>query len=750
MKKTRLILNAVVFCLLIAVIPAVFLIMPDKEMSVSERRPLMSFDEVAKPKDGAHPFEVFESYFLDQFPMRDSFRSLKAFVYMDLFKKNDNNKIYTHNGTVIEIQDELDEKQIANALNVFNKVIDTYFENNKIYYSIIPDKHYYASKENGYPAMDYEKLFETVKKGFENAEYIDISELLELSDYYKTDSHWSQDKITDVADKIVSSMNGGANNEKSEWKVNVLSPFYGVYYGQSALVLSPDEIKYLTNDTIDGMTVSVLKPEFNQSSLGWEIGKTVNHPVYVTEYFNNNDPYDVFLAGPEELIVIENPNASNDKELVIFRDSFGSSIAPLIANGYRKVTLVDLRYAVPDALGNCIEYDENTDVLFLYSTGMYNNGATIRNFTGMKVPDTQPDENDKQETVDDTSENKQPEAETQLDEGGIKEDDSKIEETPSVKEEEPSEDMAEDKDDPIISRPEEEMPAEEQKPTVQTLDNGIMMYDGYAFEKNGLDKAQLDYAIGVMNKISQRYLSESRVYVSVIPDKNYHVMKQAGGDLSEYDTVVSSVRNGVSGAAYIDIMGMLSLSDYYKTDAHWRQENIVDVANKLVSSMNPFAGISESEFTVATVPGFSGTYLKSGKVEMPKEDIKYLADGRINGMTAMALNGAGKAVPMAIYSEGRLANIEEYDLFLGGAQTVVTIENPNASNDKELVVFRDSFGSSIAPLLACGYKKTTLVDTRYIVPDMLPNFVDFANCDVLFLYSANILNRGRILKDFMK
>ena len=67
MKKTRLILNAVVFCLLIAVIPAVFLIMPDKEMSVSERRPLVSFDEVVKPEDGAHPFEVFETYFLTSF-----------------------------------------------------------------------------------------------------------------------------------------------------------------------------------------------------------------------------------------------------------------------------------------------------------------------------------------------------------------------------------------------------------------------------------------------------------------------------------------------------------------------------------------------------------------------------------------------------------------------------------------------------------------------------------------------------------
>ena len=84
MKKTRLILNAVVFCLLIAVISAVFVITPDKEISYSERRPLMSFDKVLNPEGESHAFDVFESYFLDQFPLRESFRKIKAFVFFIL------------------------------------------------------------------------------------------------------------------------------------------------------------------------------------------------------------------------------------------------------------------------------------------------------------------------------------------------------------------------------------------------------------------------------------------------------------------------------------------------------------------------------------------------------------------------------------------------------------------------------------------------------------------------------------------
>jgi hypothetical protein len=79
-------------------------------------------------------------------------------------------------------------------------------------------------------------------------------------------------------------------------------------------------------------------------------------------------------------------------------------------------------------------------------------------------------------------------------------------------------------------------------------------------------------------------------------------------------------------------------------------------------------------------------------------------------------------------------------MFLSGPLSLVTVENPNASTDKELVVFRDSFGSSIAPLFAEGYQKITLLDIRYLNQNIIPNFVTFENQDVLFLFSTGVLN----------
>ena len=56
------------------------------------------------------------------------------------------------------------------------------------------------------------------------------------------------------------------------------------------------------------------------------------------------------------------------------------------------------------------------------------------------------------------------------------------------------------------------------------------------------------------------------------------------------------------------------------------------------------------------------------------------------------------------------------------------------------MVFRDSFGSSLVPLLVQDYRSVTVVDIRYINSGILNNYLRFTNQDVLFLYSSLVLN----------
>ena len=63
------------------------------------------------------------------------------------------------------------------------------------------------------------------------------------------------------------------------------------------------------------------------------------------------------------------------------------------------------------------------------------------------------------------------------------------------------------------------------------------------------------------------------------------------------------------------------------------------------------------------------------------------------------------------------------------------------------IIFRDSFASSITPLLIEYYSKITVIDNRYIHSSFYLENVEYKDQDVLFLYSTLIANESFTLKN---
>ena len=69
------------------------------DYSESERRVLAKFPEVTAESVLSGKFsEEFEEYAVDAFPLRDAWRSVKAYVKTGIFAQKDNNGIYTAEG----------------------------------------------------------------------------------------------------------------------------------------------------------------------------------------------------------------------------------------------------------------------------------------------------------------------------------------------------------------------------------------------------------------------------------------------------------------------------------------------------------------------------------------------------------------------------------------------------------------------------------------------------------------------------
>ena len=149
--------------------------------------------------------------------------------------------------------------------------------------------------------------------------------------------------------------------------VTAAEDFRGVYYGQAALPLPGEPLRYLTWDGIEDCTV-----------MNYETGETTG--IYQLEKMEDRDPYDIFLGGACALMTVENPSAQAagiDRELILFRDSFGSSMAPLLLPAYSRITLVDLRYIKSDFLDQFIDF-HGQDVLFLYGATLLNESYTLK------------------------------------------------------------------------------------------------------------------------------------------------------------------------------------------------------------------------------------------------------------------------------------------------------------------------------------------------------------------------------------
>lgn len=331
-------------------------LIPDKIISASERRKLKEFPEV---EFSSSWIEKVEGYLLDHFFLREEFRSIKANYNYKVLNKFDNNDIYLKDNYIFKSNYPTNIDSIDYFNNNIKNISSFLSENNNVYMMVIPDKNYYLDSDD-FLHIDYDYIYDKTSKF--NFNYIDIRDILELEDYYETDTHWKQEKLNKVVKKMCKEMN--FLYQDITYDESVLTTFYGVYYGESAVKRGSEKLIYLTNSLFDDVEVNYFENE------------NIN-TVYNQDKLFGLDPYDVYLDGASSYIEINNKNASSDRELVIFRDSFGSSLTPLFINYYKKITLIDNRYINSDNFNKLIEFDDQ-DVLFMYSTLLINDSYSLK------------------------------------------------------------------------------------------------------------------------------------------------------------------------------------------------------------------------------------------------------------------------------------------------------------------------------------------------------------------------------------
>ena len=272
--------------------------------------------------------------------------------------------VYVYEGYAAKTDAPFDADSLDRAAYRFRHLYDLYFTGRTVYLAVVPDKAQFTVPPEGYVPAGAAETADYLCGALDFLTPVDIAAGLTLTDYYRTDPHWRQEQLRPAADALLTAMGAPAPGTRDETLCALEGAFHGGYWGKTEEPLEPDTLSYLTSPTLESCTVHNYETDTDGGVYDFAAAQDA--------------PYDLFLSGSRSLLRIDNPDALWDRTLVVFRDSFGSSIIPLLAESYRTVYAVDIRYLASDRLGRVVEFPDDADVLFLYSATVLHNSITLK------------------------------------------------------------------------------------------------------------------------------------------------------------------------------------------------------------------------------------------------------------------------------------------------------------------------------------------------------------------------------------
>ncbi len=309
------------------------LLSPDRVFSPIENRNLQQAPTFSLSSLFAGDFtRDYESYVTDQFPLRDAWTGLKAYVER-IAGKRENNGVYILGDTLIErfslsdggAQFESNLRSVdalAEALSV------------PVYLMLIPTtaEIWQDRLPQGAPGTDQEALLESIQT---SAIYVDALTSLQAHRdepiYYRTDHHWTSLGALYGANALRQAMGMSAIAPDMWSPETVSTEFYGTLWSTSGA-------RYIAPDTIE-----IYVPDAGVTVTSHENGEAKAGMLYDRSRLQTKDKYSLFLGGNQPLAVIDTENEAGEN-LLIIRDSYADSEVPFLLDGAGEIHLMDLRY----------------------------------------------------------------------------------------------------------------------------------------------------------------------------------------------------------------------------------------------------------------------------------------------------------------------------------------------------------------------------------------------------------------------
>ncbi len=346
MKKSNYTPFAILFCLMLAVMPLLYFLLPWQTYSEAERRMLAESPQLTLD----HWSDDTETFLADHLPLRNALTGLNALnrrvtgldVMDDVWQLK--------NGALVERPVTRDDDRMLKNLGRMTEFAGNH--DLPLYLMAVPSSGAVCGEEAYLPYPDAEILSLLAQQ--QDVTLIPLMDAFLQAEgplYYRTDPHWNGEGVY-LAYTRAAEILGFTPVQREQLTLTHSEGFYGTCYTRAALW-------GMVSDALD-MWDSGVKVQVSLD------GGEYTDSLYFREHLESGDQYPVFLDGNHGLTRIVNTEAENAPNLLILKDSFANSLLPLLVPHYHEITMVDLR-AYRGSVAELAQEKEYAAILSIYS-----------------------------------------------------------------------------------------------------------------------------------------------------------------------------------------------------------------------------------------------------------------------------------------------------------------------------------------------------------------------------------------------
>ena len=356
MKKKKCYPAAALLLGFIAVMTIVDLATPVKTVSEMENRPLKTTANFSFQKLWSGDFQKrYEEVVTDQFAGRDGWITIKSMTESALLKTENNGILYGKNGALFGKLTSYNEQQLSRNIYFLNEFAGKY---EGVTFGVIPSGYTYSPDQLPIGAGQVDQravLAEMREELSESVTWVDADAVLTGLDsgslYYNTDHHWRGTTACRFY-RAYCAEKGYRTFSEEELTLREVPDFYGTYYSKCKKTdTEPDILTYYD------LSIPVKTVVDGEEKENW----------YDAAAFDTRDKYTAFLYGNGGLTVLSREEISDKPQrMLLIKDSYSNTIAPLFLSAFDEVYVVDLR-SFPQGINALCEEKDFDDILVLYN-----------------------------------------------------------------------------------------------------------------------------------------------------------------------------------------------------------------------------------------------------------------------------------------------------------------------------------------------------------------------------------------------